>query len=93
MEVLEEFGKRQRKRTIVSFIAIALMGVGQWLKWEDSYLFYEILTLPKIGLGLQGLGLCFVYLILKLSKCPVCEKNAGNGWVVTVCQNCGQKFT
>lgn len=93
MEVLEEFKKRQRTRTTVSFIAIGLMGGGQWLKWEDGYLFFEGLTLPIIGLGLQAIALYFIYLILKLSKCPVCEKNAGNGWVVTVCQNCGQKFT
>lgn len=93
MEVLEKFQRRQRKRTIVSYTAIALMGLGQWLKWEDSYLFFESLTLPMIGVGMQGLGLGFIYLILKFSKCPVCEKNAGNGWVVTECQNCGQKFT
>lgn len=93
MEVLEKFRIRQSKRAKVSYIAITLMGGGQCLKWEDSYLFFEKLTLPVIGLTLQAVGLCFLYLIFKFSKCPVCEKNAGNGWVVTTCQNCGQKFT
>lgn len=92
MDILEEFKRRQSKRTKVSFIAIGLMGVGQWLKGETGFIVHEIITYSLIGLFMQALGLYFMYLILKLSKCPSCEKNAGNGWVVTKCQNCGHKF-
>ena len=67
------------------------------LYFEPAYLLG--IRADIVTLALQSIGLIFVFIGLKYSKCPSYNQNAGNagnagnGWSVVECSKCGVKFT
>ena len=91
--VKHEFKTRKQKRIIcaVIFMVFMLPALAIQLYFEPAYLLG--VRADIVTLALQSIGLIFVFLGLKYSKCPSCNQNAGNGWSVVECNKCGVKFT
>jgi len=88
-----EFKSRKQKRIIctVIFMIFWLPALAIQLYFDQTYLLG--IRSDIVTLALQAVGLIFIFLGFKYSKCPSCNKNAGNGWKVIECNKCGVKFT
>lgn len=92
MNHIELFADQNKKRIIYTLIillfwipAIALRYLG-----DDLYVFH--IRADIIATALQVISLPFVFLCVKNIKCPACKKNAGGGWNIKACKNCGEKL-
>ena len=92
MSNIEVFAKQTKKRIIYAAILIGLIISALLLRYfyESSYIF--TIRADIIASVLQVAALPFAFLLVKNLKCPSCKENAGNGWNIKECKNCGEKL-
>ncbi|QFU22694.1 hypothetical protein FM038_011360 [Shewanella eurypsychrophilus] len=100
MDIIETFSQQKKNRVKYTVLALILWVPAlliQYYKEPIADMFAQSslfsIYLQLFALLLQAVGMVFIFLTHKNSKCPACTKLAGSGWKIEECKSCGQKLT
>ena len=93
MDVKAKFKAQNKNRIIYTILVLSFWIPVVIIKYYKVELVNPFLKTDIIVLILQFMGLIFAYFVYVNSKCPSCNKLAGNGWNIKDCIKCGQQLS
>ncbi|RYG17137.1 MAG: hypothetical protein EOO07_11740 [Chitinophagaceae bacterium] len=90
MNHIEIFFENKKKRIIFTAILLVFWVPALAIRFFSHDMYILHMRADMVATVLQIVGLPFIFLSMKYLKCPACKENAGSGWDIKKCKNCGE---
>lgn len=84
-----EFKEKTKKKIVAAVIAVALMLISLALRHYSASLGFSLSQARLYSLVPLVVSAGLIVWMVYLNKCPSCKKQAGTGWSIKECKNCG----
>ena len=90
--VIHEFSIKTKKKIFCFAGFLILFLPAMYFKYLSNEATVFNIERLNLVITLQLLAIVPIVWSIRYSRCPACNKNAGYGWKIKQCSNCGQKL-